>query len=33
MPGAGAVRFYGHFKPGVNRHYATDFAARIEAHE
>ena len=33
MPGAGAVRFYGHFKPGVNRHYATDFGARIEAHE
>jgi len=27
------IRFYGHFKPGVNRHYATDFAARIEAHE
>ncbi len=24
------IRFYGHFKPGVNRHYADDFAARIE---
>jgi len=27
------IRFYSHFKPGVNRHYASDFAARIEAHE
>lgn len=27
------IRFYGHFKPGVSRHYATDFAARIEAYE
>jgi Phage integrase family len=27
------IRFYAHFKPGVNRHYASDFAARIEAHE
>jgi site-specific recombinase XerD len=27
------IQFYSHFKPGLNRHYASDFAARIEAYE
>ena len=27
------IRFYAHFKPGVNRHHANDFEARIRALE
>ena len=27
------IHFYSHFKPGLNLHYASDFAARIEAFE
>lgn len=27
------IRFCAHFKPGVNRHLANDFEARIRAHE
>jgi site-specific recombinase XerD len=27
------IQFYSHFKPGLNRHYASAFAARIEAYE
>ena len=27
------IRFYAHFKPGVNRHHANDFEARIRAFE
>jgi hypothetical protein len=27
------IRFYAHFKPGVNRHHANDFEPRIRAFE